>query len=545
MRALAIQLNPIIGDVKNNLKQVLASIEKGKKEGADLIVFPELTLCGYPPEDLLFDGSLLKAMDEALEQIRKGSTGLLVVVGLARKSSGEKRLYNSAAIIADGRLLGYHDKCLLPTYDLFDEKRYFDAGDLPKLFEYKGLKFCVSICEDLWQHAAAVDETCYLRDPVKEMLLLKPELLINLSASPYHFDKPRYRALVISKSAATLNCPLLFCAQVGANDQVLFDGHSMAFNAKGELIGLAKGFETDELYLDLAAAQKSLKESFSEPMEELYKALVMGVRDYFHKLGFTKACLGLSGGIDSALVACIAVEALGKENVLLVTMPSRFSSDGSITDSMKLASKLGAECRILPIDTLFEKELDLLKPHFGATQPGLAEENLQARTRGMLLMALANKFNYLLLACSNKSELAMGYSTLYGDMCGAISPIGDLLKTQVYALANWINREEEVIPVAILTKEPSAELRPNQRDKDTLPDYALLDRVIAGAMQPYPEDAKEIATKRGIALELVIDILNKMKRAEYKRRQSAPSLRVSQRSFTVGRRYPIVQNLPS
>ncbi len=542
MKIITFQINPVVGDLPYNCKKIIDSIRQAKAQGAAVALFPELALCGYPPEDLLLRADFIDQMGIYLEQIVAETDGIMAVFGMARRGKGEKGLYNSAAVVADRQVLGFHDKILLPTYDIFDERRYFDSGEKVQIWKWRDKRFGVLICEDIWQHAHQVDETRYARDPVVEMELLQPDLLLNLSASPYYLDKEPLRARVVSKTAKTLNCPVVFCAQVGANDQLIFDGYSMVFNRHGELAQLADGFVEDGLTTVLGEKLLPLR---IEPLHlrkehDLYKALVMGTRDYFHKLGFKKAVIGLSGGIDSALVAAIATEALGSENVVGITMPSPFSSEGSISDSVQLAKNLGIVCKQLPIDAIFASYLTALEPHFTGKQADITEENIQARIRGMLLMAFCNKFGYLLLCTSNKSEMAVGYSTLYGDMCGALAPIGDLLKGQVYLLARFINQNREIIPLSTLKKPPSAELRPGQLDSDSLPDYETLDSAIHGLIVEQLS-TQEVANKYAISEEIVRKISSMIQRAEYKRKQAAPSLRVSPRSFTAGRRHPIVE----
>ncbi len=545
MRILAAQLNPIVGDLEGNTLKILQILEKARIQKADIVVFPELAICGYPPEDLLLHASFIEAIEPQLEKIIHASAGLMVVVGLVRKnpSHTEKALFNSAAIIQDGKLVGYEDKCLLPTYDVFDERRYFEPGSSIKLWEFKGKKVAVMICEDIWQHFgwqhSGVEFTHYLRDPVADLASSKPDFLINISASPYQFQKPSVRLEVCAKSAKTLKCPVILCCQVGGNDQLIFDGYSLCVDQTGTLRQVAKGFEEDLLLVDLNALPPPSTFT-SDAVEDLYRALVLGVRDYFHKLGFKKGCLGLSGGIDSALVACIAVDALGKENVLAIAMPSRYSSEASLSDAKELTRRLGINLVEVPIEAPFDSYLNLLEPHFEGKKPDVTEENLQARIRGIILMAFSNKLGYIVMSTANKSEMAMGYSTLYGDMCGGLAVISDVTKTQVYTICRWLNRKKELIPQAIIDKPPSAELRPNQKDSDTLPDYAIVDAVLQAYVEEF-HAPEEIAEKQKLPLDLILDLIHRIHLAEYKRRQAAPGIRVSKKAFRVGRRYPIVQ----
>lgn len=520
---------------------MLRALDHARKKKADIVLFAEMSISGYPPEDLVLHDPFIKAAEESLKKIIKGSADLFVVAGLPRHNpeKGEKPLLNSAAVIHDKKLLGYYDKCLLPTYDVFDEMRYFEPGTGAKIWEFKGKRIGVTICEDIWGHAGEVDSTLYRRDPIVELKQLKPDLHLNLSASPYHFQKPDVRVRVCSKCAKTLECPSILCAQVGANDSLVFDGHSVYVDAKGELRQLAAGFEEEEMLVDLNVKAPSVTFKF-DPHEDLYKALVLGVRDYFHKSDFKKGCIGLSGGVDSSLVACIAVDALGKENVLGILMPSRFSSPSSIKDSEILAKNLGIKILHIPIEGPFCENLELLEPFFENQPWDSTEENIQARVRGLILMAFSNKLGYIVLSTGNKSELALGYCTLYGDMCGGLSVIADVTKKQVYELCRWINQKKEIIPSSVLEKAPSAELRPNQKDIDTLPPYPIIDAVLEGYVEEHLS-AEAIAKKYNIPIETVLDLIGRIHRAEYKRRQAAPGIRVSKKAFSVGRRYPIVE----
>ncbi|MBS0621113.1 MAG: NAD+ synthase [Verrucomicrobia bacterium] len=541
MRVLISQLNPIIGDLEGNTQKIIQTLDFAREKEVDIVLFSELTLCGYPPEDLLLHPSFIDAQEKYLERIIRASSRLMAFVGVVRRnrSEGEKPIFNSAAVICDGQLLGYQDKRLLPTYDVFDERRYFEPGSASQIWEYKGMRIGVLICEDIWQHAGYVGYTQYQKDPVLDLLPLEPNLVLNLSASPYQFQKPDMRVKVCSKCARTLGVPVLMSCQVGGNDQIIFDGHSVYVDEKGNLRQLGKGFEEDQMLVDLDAPACPAPFNY-DPVEDLYEALVLGVRDYLHKLGFKKGCLGLSGGIDSALVACIARDALGKENVLAISMPSRYSSEGSKKDAAELAKRLGIEFMEIPIETPFEAFLEVLSPIFAGRAPDTTEENLQARIRGTLLMAVSNKFGHIVLSTGNKSEMGMGYCTLYGDMCGGLGVISDVTKEQVYLLCRWINRNEEIIPQSIIEKVPSAELKPNQKDSDTLPPYEVIDKVIAGYVEEY-YSPEEIAKKYNLPVDVVIDLVRRLHRAEYKRRQAAPGIRVSKKAFRVGRRYPIVQ----
>ncbi len=541
MRILVAQLNFVIGDLVGNTQKIIETLDRARVKEVDIVLFPELAICGYPPEDFLLHPSFVDAIEVYLEEIIRASSRLFVVVGVVRKNlgSGEKTLFNSAAIIQDGKLLGFQDKWLLPTYDVFDERRYFEPGSKAAVWDYKGKKIGVIICEDIWQHAGYVEYTKYSRDPVAALQQFQPDLLLNLSASPYQYQKPDTRVKVCAMAAQTLDCPVVLCCQVGGNDELIFDGYSVCVDRRGELRELGKGFEEDEFIFDSSAEPISCPYHYN-PIKDLYAALVLGVRDYFHKSGFKKGCLGLSGGIDSALVACIATEALGRENVLGIAMPSRYSSISSITDARTLASNLGIQFQEVSIETPFISFLDLLNPYFEGKGLDVTEENLQARLRGMILMAFSNKFGHVVLSTGNKSEMAMGYCTLYGDMCGGLSVIADVLKTQVYELARYVNRDKEIIPLSSMEKAPSAELRPNQKDTDSLPEYEVVDKVLKSYVEGYLSPEK-IAEKHDLAIEVVLDLVRRIHRAEYKRRQAAPAIRVSKKAFRVGRKYPIVQ----
>lgn len=535
------QLNYTVGDFKGNTGKILAVLEEARAAGADLAVFSELALCGYPPEDLLLEEGFVEEMEQCLQKVIKASLDLFVVVGLARKNPSKtcNRFFNSAAIIENGVLLGFHDKWLLPTYDVFDESRYFEPGTFCRTWEYKGKKIAVLICEDIWQQAADLCGLSYARDPVETLAQEQIDCLINISASPYHLQKLDLRIEVCRKTVERLKCPLILCCQVGGNDQLIFDGSSLFLDAKGTALQIAKAFEQEVCIWDLNQKRKAPYQ-YLLPEEELFSALVLGVRDYFHKSGFKKAALGLSGGIDSALVACIAAAALGKENVLGLCMPSRYSSTSSLIDAKALSAHLGITCEEISIEGPFEAYLDLLAPYFKGLPSDVTEENLQSRIRGALLMAFSNKFGHIVLSTGNKSEMALGYMTLYGDLCGGLSVISDVTKTQVYELARFVNKDQEIIPFSTLQKEPSAELRPNQKDSDSLPGYDLLDRVVHAYIE-QGKSAKRIAQENNLEISIVQGLIERVHKAEYKRRQAPPGLRVSQKSFREGRRVPIVQ----
>lgn len=547
MRILLAQINPTIGDFAGNTNKIRHAIDNAREHNAQLVVFPELAITGYPPEDFLLLPHFIEEIERCLDTIVKASKNLAAIVGLPRRNrnSSGKPLYNSAAIINDCKLLGFQDKSLLPTYDVFDECRYFEPSESMNLWEIGGLKIAVTICEDIWQHGSELKHISYKRDPIQELTKKHPDLVVNLSASPYNLSKFSSRYQVCAKAASTLKCPLLLCNQVGGNDSLIFDGYSLHIGANGELIDYARGFVEDLWLVDLDINNERQKPQSGRPfatdaIENLHDALVLGLSDYFRKLKFNKACLGLSGGIDSAIVAYLAAKALGPDNVLAVTMPSRYSSEDSLSDALALVNKLGIACRNVPIEAPFCSFLDLLEPQFDGKAPDVTEENLQARIRGMILMALSNKLGYLVLSTGNKSELAVGYSTLYGDLCGGLSVIGDVFKTQIYALARWINRDEEIIPWHTINKPPSAELRPNQKDSDSLPDYDVLDNILQAYVEEH-QNPESIAELFDYPLDLINDIVKRIHNNEYKRRQAPPSLRVTEKAFSVGRRFPIVQ----
>lgn len=544
MHLIIAQLNPIVGDLRGNADKIIAAIEEAQRQYADCILFSELVLTGYPPQDLLLLPAFLNEIERQLARIVDYCSNLTAIIGTPWKtpSTSQKPLYNSAAIITDGILQGFQHKCLLPTYDVFDEARYFEPGKEMHLWNMHGKKIAITICEDIWQHSEKVEWTSYHRDPVAELRQQKPDLLLNLSASPYSLYKPYRRLDVCIATASTLRCPVILCNQVGANDSLIFDGYSCCINASGQLIDCAKGFKEELLPIDLynASPQIPVNIPHKETVADLHQALVLGVRDYFYKSGFKNACLGLSGGIDSAVVACLAVEALGNDHVFGVSMPSRYTSPSSIADAQQLAKCLEIELKEISIESPFEAYLKLLTPHFQEKPIDTTEENLQSRIRGMILMALSNKLGHIVLSTGNKSEVAMGYATLYGDMCGALSVISDITKAQVYELAHWINRKREIIPINTIQRAPSAELRFNQKDTDSLPDYAIIDNIVQEYLEKHLPP-KKIAKKYHYDLPLVEMLVKKIHQNEYKRRQSPPGLRVSEKSFTTGRHFPIVQ----
>jgi NAD+ synthetase len=535
------QINPTVGDFTGNIEKILAASRRAAAQGARLTVFSELAICGYPPADFLEKPSFLarcrSAVDELAAATRELPTAVLVGVALPAESESGKPAVNAAVLLDGGRLLLEQHKRLLPFYDVFDEQRYFAASRPQQVVELDGLRLAITICEDAWNDKNFWPRRLYTVDPVEELMRQQPDVLINLSSSPFWHGKRALRRQMLAAIARRNSIPVLLSNQVGGNDSLLFDGSSLALNARGELIAQAASFEEDLVLLDPFDAPQ-VPVPVDDDTEAAYRALVLGTRDYVRKCGFKKALVALSGGIDSALVAAIAAEALGAENVVGIGMPSPYSSAGSIDDSRRLAANLGIRLELIGISGLFAEFTNSLEPLFTGTKPDTTEENIQSRIRGCLLMALSNKFSALVLTTGNKSEMAVGYCTLYGDMVGALAVIGDLVKTRVYQVCRWLNRDTEVIPWAILEKPPSAELRPDQKDTDSLPPYEVLDPILEAYVERY-ESPEQIAAAHGFALELVQQVVRLVERSEYKRQQAAPVLKVTSKSFGMGRRFPI------
>jgi len=541
MKIALAQLNYHTGNFEGQRKQMLAAVGDARAAGADLLVFAELAITGYPPRDFLEFDHFIAQSDGLVQELASHSIGMGIIVGAPlRNLTGKgKPLFNAAYLLHEGEIKQTVAKTLLPTYDVFDEYRYFEPAFGNTLVQFKGVMLALSICEDLWNvgHHAR-----YVRDPLDEMQAQEADLIINIAASPFSREQQAERDYVLTEQVKRWKKPLIYVNHVGAQTELIFDGSSMAIDANGNKCLQLPAFAPSMGYVvwdgsglkhEVQAAIKIL-----EGEEAVHEALVLGIRDYFRKLGFNKAIIGLSGGVDSALVTVLAARALGAENVHTLLMPSRYSSDHSINDSQALVKKLGVSHSILSIEDAFVAMESTLAPFFEGRAPDLTEENLQSRIRGMLLMAHTNKFGYILLNTSNKSELAVGYGTLYGDMCGGLSVIGDLYKTEVYSLCRFINREEEVIPENILVKAPSAELRPNQTDQDSLPDYDVLDQLL----YQYIEERKAPADLRAMGFEqaLVDKVMRLVNMNEYKRHQTPPILRVSSKAFGMGRRMPIV-----
>jgi len=540
MRIALAQINTTVGDIAGNEAKVLAAYQRGAKAGAELVVVPELALTGYPPRDLLLKAGFIAANLAALDRLAAATaaTGLLVgFVGRNEKRPGREAT-NAIALLQHGRVMTTRVKTLLPTYDVFDEDRYFEpATDNPPA-EFNGRPVGLTICEDVWNDEDFWRDRRYRRNPAMDLVHEGVGIIFNISASPWHLGKNATRFEMLRSLAAKAKRPVAYCNLVGGNDELIFDGSSLVFNASGGLIAEGKSFAEDFLLVDTDSTS-TVEPASSCDEEQLFNALVLGLRDYLHKCGFKSAVLGLSGGIDSALTAVLAVEALGKDNVFGVSLPSQFSSQGSLDDARVLAANLGIRYDVIPIQPPFEAMKAQLKPVFAGRAEDVTEENVQARLRGVILMALSNKFGSLLLTTGNKSELAVGYCTLYGDMCGGLAVISDVPKVMVYRLARWINREREVIPAASITKAPSAELRPNQTDQDSLPSYEELDAILDEYVVKGRSAADIIAG--GFKAGTVNRVVRLIDFAEYKRRQAAPGLKVTSKAFGVGRRIPIAQ----
>ncbi|WP_271629096.1 NAD+ synthase [Caldicellulosiruptor sp. DIB 104C] len=537
MKVLLCQINPIVGDIEGNTKKIIRIIKSHRD--AKILIFPELAICGYPPKDLLFQKDFIEAVDKAVEKIAKEVEDSFVVVGSPTKSHHVSKLFNSAIIFHQGRIEKIIHKTLLPSYDVFDENRYFIPSPAREVVTIEGINFGISICEDIW-NINNDENAMYDINVLDELCQKGAKVFINLSASPYHYTKLETQRLKVLKEAATkYGTAVIYVNQVGGNDELIFDGNSVVVSSDGRLVAKAKEFEEDILEIELEKIDKMPEIEIHEDISWIKKALVLGIRDYFEKTGITKkAVVGLSGGIDSSVVCCLAVEALGPENVLGVAMPSRYSSEHSIKDAKSLAENLGIEFRIYPIEDVFKAYLRMFNTSEMPLQD-LAEENIQARIRGNILMFISNRENRLVLTTGNKSELAVGYCTLYGDMAGGLAVISDLPKMLVYELARYINREREIIPHNVLVKPPSAELRPNQKDQDSLPPYEILDPILVA----YIEELKSVdeIVQMGYPKELVLKIIKMVERAEYKRKQAAPGLKVTSKAFGFGRRMPIVQ----
>ena len=553
MKIAIAQINAIIGDLPGNSQKILEMSQQAVLTGVRLLLTPELSICGYPPRDLLLNPTFVEAMDKTLQKLAEDlPTNLAVLVGTVVINSqahitGGKNLFNSIALLENGKIQQIFHKRLLPTYDVFDEKRYFEPGLKPNYFILDDLKIGVTICEDSWNDEEFWGKRSYAVNPIADLANLDVDLIVNLSASPYTVRKQHLREAMLKHSAVNFQQPIIYTNQVGGNDDLIFDGRSFALNKQGEIVCRAKGFVSDFLTVEFNSNKQDLELGDISPVdesenEEIWNALVLGVKDYVGKCRFSKVLLGLSGGVDSALVAAIATAALGKENVLGVLMPSPYSSEHSISDALALAANLDIKTQILPIGELMQGFDNSLSQLFTGTEFGIAEENLQSRIRGNLLMAISNKFGYLLLSTGNKSEVAVGYCTLYGDMNGGLSVIADVPKTRVYSLCQWLNsyHQQEIIPQNILTKAPSAELKPGQVDQDSLPAYEILDDILDRLIHQHQSTAEIIIAGHDPAI--VDRVLQLLSRAEFKRRQAAPGLKITDRAFGTGWRMPIASS---
>ena len=543
MKIALAQINPTVGALVANRDRILEYWRRAADAGAELVVFPELALTGYPPKDLLDLPDFVRRNVEALESLAaemRGGPGVIVgYVHPREPDAAGKPLHNAAALIDDGRIVSRHFKSLLPTYDVFDESRYFEPAPELQIAEFRGRRLAITICEDFWNNALYAPMRRYHRDPVDELAARGVDAMIHIAASPYTVGKRAIKSRMYGSVARRWGVPLVQVNMVGGNDDLIFDGWSNVWDGAGGVAVQAAEFREDLLVCDLAALPAGRPADDADSEATIWEALKLGLRDYFAKCGFRRCIIGSSGGIDSALALALATDALGSENVVSVSMPSQFSSDHSRDDAAELARRLGIEHHTIAIEPLYQAFMKQLEPLFAGTPFGLAEENMQSRSRGMLLMSISNKFGWLVLATGNKSELAVGYCTLYGDMAGGLAVLGDLLKTDVYRLARWFNREREIIPRSIIEKAPSAELRPNQFDTDSLPPYDVLDPIIEAYIEQHL--GAEAIVARGFDEALVRRVLRMIDRAEYKRQQAAMTLKVRSRTFGPGRRMPIAR----
>ena len=540
MKIAIAQLNYIIGDFEGNTSKMLKSVEVAKNQGADIIAFSELATCGYPPRDFLEFDDFIRRADESVEKLKQASGDIAIIVGSPTVNPviEGKDLYNSVLFLYEGEEKFRQHKTLLPTYDIFDEYRYFEPASKWGVVEFKGKKIALNICEDLWN--LGNENPLYTINPMDEVIKYDPDLIINVSASPFDYNQANKRLHVLKANVDRYKIPLFYINHIGAQTELIFDGGSVVMSPNGKIFEEMTYFKEEIKTFDLDEVMKNTRsvEQPKDKMALIHDALVLGIKDYFGKLGFKKAIIGLSGGLDSALTTVLATEALGNENVFVLMMPSQFSSKHSITDSIDLADNLGIDYEIIKIENIYKEFIENLKPIFKDKPFNVAEENIQARTRGTLLMGVSNKFGHILLNTTNKSEMAVGYGTLYGDLAGGLSVIADIYKTEAYQLAEYINRDDQIIPCHIINKPPSAELRPNQYDSDSLPEYDILDKVLYEYIEKR-QGPKELVAM-GFDEKLVKRVLRLVNMNEFKRYQTAPVLRVSEKAFGVGRRVPIV-----
>ncbi len=534
------QINPTVGDFSGNAAKIVDYSRRAKAAGAGLILFPELSVCGYPPRDLVERPSFVQRNRETAERIAAETSGIAVICGLVTPASSDtgKSVMNSAALLMDGKIAFIQSKMLLPTYDVFDEMRNFAPAKSQQLFPFCGNRMALTICEDAWNDSGFWAKRLYTVDPVEALVHAGGNFVLNISASPFWIGKREFRRDMLASIAKQHKVPVALVNQVGGNDSLVFDGSSIVLNREGQIIAQGKSFEEDLIYFDSQSLTGEMHEQVAGDEGSAFSALVLGTRDYMQKCGFQKAIIGLSGGIDSALTAVIAADAVGPENVIGVGMPGPYSSQGSIDDARSLAKNLGIRFELISIDPAYEAYRGMLKEVFAGQKEDVTEENIQARARGTLLMALSNKFSAIVLSTGNKSELGVGYCTLYGDMVGGLAVISDVPKTMVYRICHYVNSQRPVIPKATLEKPPSAELRPDQKDSDSLPPYEVLDAIL----EDYVEDShspEQIAADRGFDIEVVRRVVRMVDRAEYKRQQAAPGLKISPKAFGYGRRFPI------
>jgi NAD+ synthase (glutamine-hydrolysing) len=534
------QINPTVGDFSGNAAKMIDLARRAQTDGAGLILFPELSVCGYPPRDLVERASFVSHNRETVERIALETRGISIICGLATPAQAEtgKSVMNSAALLKDGRVAFLQSKMLLPTYDVFDEMRNFAAGKSQVLFPFCGKQMALTICEDAWNDKHFWNKRLYTFDPVEALIHAGGNFVLNISASPFWIGKPELRRNMLATIARSYKVPVAMVNQVGGNDSLIFDGSSVVFDPAGNVIAQGKSFEEDLIYFDSDKLTGEIHEQVQGEEASAFAALVLGTRDYVRKCGFQQVIIGLSGGVDSALTAAIAVEALGPQNVIGVGMPGPYSSQGSIDDARLLAENVGIRFELICIHDIFETYRKALKSVFAGRKEDEAEENIQSRARGTLLMAMSNKFGAIVLSTGNKSELGVGYCTLYGDMVGGLAVISDVPKTMVYRLSHYVNSRRQVIPQSTLEKPPSAELRPDQKDSDSLPPYEVLDTIL----EDYVEEShspEQIAADRSIELALVRRVVRMVERAEYKRQQAAPGLKISAKAFGYGRRFPI------